>query len=64
MASNGWNTLPLDEAVQVNPSVPLQRGEAYPFVDMQAVDPASRSVGPSEMRPFTGSGSRFIAGDT
>jgi type I restriction enzyme S subunit len=64
MASNGWDTLPLDEAVQVNPSVPLQRGEAYPFVDMQAVDPASRSVGPSEMRAFTGGGSRFIAGDT
>ncbi|GIW81351.1 MAG: restriction endonuclease [Gemmatales bacterium] len=64
MASNGWDTLPLDEAVQVNPTVPLQRGEAYPFVDMQAVDPASRSVGPSEMRPFTGGGSRFIAGDT
>src|SRR5579875_2137625 len=64
MANNGWDTLPLDEAVQVNPSVPLQRGEIYPFVDMQAVDPASRSVGPSEMRIFKGGGSRFIAGDT
>jgi type I restriction enzyme S subunit len=31
---------------------------------MQAVDPGSRSVGPSEMREFNGGGSRFIDGDT
>lgn len=53
-----------DKAVQVNPSVPLERGVVYPFVDMQAVDPGSRSVGPSEMREFKGGGSRFMNGDT
>jgi len=64
MAGEGWTTMPFDEAVQINPSVPLERGEVYPFVDMQAVDPASRSVGPSEMREFKGGGSRFMHGDT
>jgi type I restriction enzyme S subunit len=64
MASDEWTTMPLDEAVQINPRVLLERGEVYPFVDMKAVDPASRSVGPSEMREFKGGGSRFMNGDT
>ncbi len=64
MASKGWVTMSFDEAVQVNPSVPLTRGIIYPFVDMQAIDLASRSVGPSERREFTGGGSRFIEDDT
>jgi len=64
MAGDEWTTMPLDEAVQINPRVLLERGEVYPFVDMKAVDPASRSVGPSEMREFKGSGSRFMNGDT
>ncbi|RLC12992.1 MAG: restriction endonuclease subunit S [Deltaproteobacteria bacterium] len=64
MANDEWTTMPLDEAVQINPRVLLERGEVYPFVDMKAVDPASRSVGPSEMREFKGGGSRFMNGDT
>ncbi|HON93912.1 MAG TPA: restriction endonuclease subunit S [Sedimentisphaerales bacterium] len=64
MASDVWSTMPFDQAVQVNPTVCLERGSVYPFVDMQAVDPGSRSVGPSELREFKGGGSRFINGDT
>jgi type I restriction enzyme S subunit len=64
MAGEGWRTMLFDEAVHVNPSVPVTRGTVYPFVDMQAVNPASCSVGPSERREFTGGGSRFIGGDT
>lgn len=64
MPDNGWVTLPFDQAVLVNPPVRLERGAVYPFVDMQAVDPTSRSVGPSEERPFKGGGSRFVHGDT
>lgn len=64
MPNDGWTTMPFDQAVQVNPSVRLQRGSVYPFVDMQAVDPGSRSIGPSEMREFKGGGSRFMNGDT
>jgi len=64
MAGNGWTIMPFDEAVLVNPPVSLERGKTYPFVDMQSVDPASRSVGPSEIREFKGGGSRFLVGDT
>jgi type I restriction enzyme S subunit len=59
-----WQTLSFIEAVEINPSVPLERGEPYPFVDMQAVDPSARSVLPSELRPFSGGGARFQSGDT
>ncbi len=37
-----WNYLPFTEAVEVNPSVPLQRGKIYPL-DMKAVRRAARA---------------------
>ena len=64
MAGSAWRSLPFGEAVEINPSVPLERGKAYPFVDMQAVNPSSRAVGPSEYREFEGGGTRFATGDT
>ena len=64
MAGEGWTRMRFDEAVLVNPSVRLERGKVYPFVDMQVVDSVSRSVGPSELREFKGGGSRFMNGDT
>jgi len=64
MGGEGWRTLPFDKAVIMNPPVHLERGEMYPFVDMQAVDPGSCRVGPSEHRFFKGGGSRFVHGDT
>ncbi len=64
MGGDAWANMPFHEAVQVNPSVPLERGRVYPFVDMQTVDPNLRSVGPSESREFNGGGSRFMDGDT
>lgn len=64
MAGDGWTTMPFDRAVQVNPPVRLRRGATYPFVDMQSVDPTSRSVGTTQMREFDGGGSRFMIGDT
>jgi hypothetical protein len=39
MASE-WRQLPFSEAVALNPSVQLERGKHYPFVDMGAVSPA------------------------
>ncbi len=64
MASENWKAMPFDEAVLVNPSVPLKRGTIYPFVDMQAINPSSHNVGRREMREFNGGGSRFATGDT
>ncbi len=59
-----WRYLPFDEAVEINPPVPLKPGHVYPFVDMQAIEPHSRTVRPNEYREFKGSGSRFADGDT
>jgi type I restriction enzyme S subunit len=59
-----WQTMQFDQAVLINPSVPLIRDRVYPFVDMQAVDPATRDVRAHELREFKASGSRFSCGDT
>jgi type I restriction enzyme S subunit len=59
-----WQYLPFTEAVVVNPTVPLKRGEKYPFVDMQAIDPSKPTVGPSRLREFSGGGARFEPYDT
>jgi type I restriction enzyme S subunit len=59
-----WCILPFDQAVIVNPHVRLDLGKPYPFVEMQALVPRNRSVTPTEVREFKGSGSRFISGDT
>jgi type I restriction enzyme S subunit len=56
--------MPFDQAMEINPPVQLIPARVYPFVDMQALDPSSRTVGPSEHREFLGGGSRFMDGDT
>lgn len=62
-AMNGWLDMPFTEAVLVNPTVRLKRGRVYPFVNMAAVDSGSRCVQESELREYTGGGSRFQDGD-
>lgn len=64
MASDDWQTLPFNQAVDVNPPVKITRGQTYPFVDMKAIEPSSRAAHQSEMREFSGSGARFRDGDT
>ena len=59
-----WIQMPFSTAVLVNPGAPLIRGREYPFVDMTAINPSSRSAFASESRVFDGGGSRFFAGDT
>ncbi len=61
---DGWREVPFSEAVQINPAVQLERGAVYPFVDMAAVTPDSRSTSSTGERGFKGSGSRFQSGDT
>jgi type I restriction enzyme S subunit len=64
MPNDGWRPMSFTDAVSVNPHVPLKKGTTYPFVEMAAVDPDSRSVHESEHRLLDGGGSRFAAGDT
>ena len=63
-SNENWAELPLSEAVQINPSVVLKRGEVYPFVDMASVDGSNRTVGAVGEREFKGTGSKFQHGDT
>lgn len=62
--SSEWQKIAFSEAVLVNPGAPLVRGKVYPFVEMAAVNPGSRSVIMTEPRMFLGGGSRFKHGDT
>ena len=59
-----WPEVPFSEAVLINPTVRLERGTVYPFVDMAAVHADWRSANSVEEREFKGSGSRFQDGDT
>lgn len=59
-----WSEVRFSEAVLINPTVQLDRGGVYPFVDMAAVNVNSRSAYAVEERAFQGSGSRFQVGDT
>ncbi|GAB4534366.1 MAG: hypothetical protein Fur0018_24220 [Anaerolineales bacterium] len=61
---SGWKTMLFSDAVEINPSVTLERGKTYPFVSMQAVTPEDHWVVPSETREYTGGGTKFIHGDT
>ena len=59
-----WWDLPFSDAVAVNPSVRLERGKSYPFVDMAAINVGCRSIYASQHREFRGGGARFQTGDT
>ena len=63
-ALDGWGDMSFADAVLVNPTVRLERGKAYPFVDMAAVTAGSRCAYGAERREYSGGGSRFQNGDT
>lgn len=54
----------LSDYVELNPRVPLVKGETVPFVAMDVVTPGNRWVRPVEQRVVAGSGSKFAPGDT
>ena len=59
-----WQDLPFSEAVQINPTVSLDRGTVYPFVAMASVNAGTRHAFSAERREFKSGGSRFQTGDT
>lgn len=63
-SGDSWTTMPITNAVTVNPSISFEKGKVYPFVEMAAVDPGARSVRESEHREFKSGGARFAPGDT
>lgn len=54
----------LDDWIDFNPRVPLEKGKIYPFVSMDVLTPRSRYVEASESRPYKGGGAKFSTGDT
>ena len=64
MPPSGWQEMPFSEALQINPTVRLDRGSNYPYVDMASVDADLRNADSVEEREFKGGGSKFQSGDT
>ena len=60
----GWQEISFSDAVHLNPTVKLTKGNRYPFVDMKSLNPACREVVPNEMRTFQSGGARFLPQDT
>ncbi len=61
---NGWKKVKLSDAAIVNPQVKLKKETLYPFVDMAAIEQGKKTVKFSELRAFSGGGSKFENGDT
>lgn len=61
---NERRIMPIPEAVEINPRIKLQRGEAYKFVEMADLVEKVTRVRSNQNREFSGSGTKFRAGDT
>ncbi len=59
----GWKSVSLPEAIEVNPSRPLRKGEIAPYLDMANMPTKGHTPDAVIERPF-GSGMRFENGDT
>jgi type I restriction enzyme S subunit len=60
---HGWRLTPLPDAIEVNPSRSLQRGEVAPYLEMANMPTRGHAPVSVITRPF-GSGMRFSNGDT
>ena len=58
------NTIRFGDFVEVNPSIRLEKGKEYPYVEMADVTPGNAFVYPLKERVYKGGGSRFQSGDT
>jgi len=54
----------LSDYVELNPRVSLPRDATVPFVSMDVISPGTRKVLPAQERQVSGSGSKFLPGDT
>jgi type I restriction enzyme S subunit len=58
-----WNVVPLSEAIEVNPTRTLKKGDIAPYLDMANMPTQGHRAIEWVDRPF-GSGTKFISGDT
>ncbi|BBW96484.1 restriction endonuclease subunit S [Geobacillus sp. FSL W8-0032] len=59
-----WIEGKLRDLVEVNPTVKLIKGEIYPFVSMDVIQPFYKPVEAKEEREFKSGGAKFENGDT
>jgi type I restriction enzyme S subunit len=59
----GWKAVPLPDAIEVNPTRQLKKGEVAPYLDMANMPTSGHTPDGVIDRPF-GSGMRFTNGDT
>lgn len=59
----GWSEGSPAEFADINPTTPLERGKSAPYIDMAALPTSGPSILKLGLRP-TGSGARFLNGDT
>ena len=59
----GWEAVPLSQAVEINPPRSLKKGRTAPYLDMANMPTEGHSPGAVVDRPY-GSGMRFVNGDT
>ena len=59
----GWRLLPLAEAMEINPTRKLKKGELAPYLDMASVGTQGHVADATVLREM-GSGSKFVNGDT
>ena len=59
----GWGVTPLPDAIEVNPSRPLRKGDVAPYLDMANMPTRGHTPDAVVDRLF-GSGMRFMNGDT
>lgn len=53
-----------DDLAEINPPVPIRKGDICPFINMSALPHHARDVAEVGKKEFKGSGSRFHNGDT
>ena len=61
---SSWRKVKLGEFLEINPSIKLERGKEYPYIDMSDVQPFSQIYDWFKRRIFNGSGAKFENGDT
>ncbi len=58
-----WKTYTVSDFIDINPKIPLKKGEKYSFVEMKDLDPNNKYVSPTVSKELKG-GARFQNGDT
>ena len=62
IVKDNWHQVPFSEAVLIDPSVELKRGQPYSYIEMKDLTPNDRYARPSRVKPWSG-GSRFAERD-